>query len=320
MKTIFNRLLPTIQTPTRKVALAAAGIAVAGAGIAAPAIAAGSSHGHPAEAHPAAVTANAGDVTVETPDSKPAAKPAQADSKPADAKPAQADSKPADSKPAAKPAQADAKKADSKPADAKKADSKPADAKPADAKPADAKPADAKKADPKPAAPDAKDLPIDYQVQETFYYCAPASTRIAASAQGHALSQDDIAGKLGTTEEGTPSAEDTTRVLNGINGNGDYHTTSVPDADPKRADGVKSDVVKAISSGRAVVANIKGTATDTGGTSHDFAGGHYLVVVGYADQGRTVHIADPAHVDGHDAYDLATTDLAKWMATRGYSS
>jgi hypothetical protein len=300
MKTIFNRLLPTIQTPTRKVALAAAGIAVAGAGIAAPAIAAGSSHGHPAEAHPAAVTANAGDVTVETPDSKRAAKPAQADAKPAD------------SKLGAKPTQADAKAADAKPAQA--------DSKPTDAKPTDAKKVDEKKADPKPAAPDAKDLPIDYQVQETFYYCAPASTRIAASAQGHALSQDDIAGKLGTTDEGTPSAEDTTRVLNGINGNGDYHTTSVPDADPKRADGVKSDVVKAISSGRAVVANIKGTATDTGGTSHDFAGGHYLVVVGYADQGRTVHIADPAHVDGHDAYDLATTDLAKWMATRGYSS
>jgi hypothetical protein len=299
MKNIVNRLLPTIPTPTRKVALAAAGFAVVGAGIAAPAIAA-ASDGHPA-ARPAAATGQ-----------KAASR--AGDSKPGDEAAAKSDTTPA------APAANSAATSDSKPADAKAADSKPADSKPADAKPADAKPADARPADAKPAAPEAKDLTVDYQPQETFFYCAPASTRIAASAQGHNLSQSDIAARLGTTEAGTPSAEDTTRVLNSIDGSDDYHTTSVPDTDPKRADSVRSDIVKAIGSGRAVVANIRGAATDAAGNGHDFAGGHYLVVVGYADQGRTVHIADPADVNGADAYDMATADLTTWMATRGYSS
>jgi hypothetical protein len=285
MKNLATRLLPAVQTPTRKVALAAAGIAVAGAGIAVPAVASASG-GHPA-AHPATAHAVAG-------------KAAEGKAGEAKAAEAKADGN-ADGKAAAK---SDAKPA----APAAKSDSKPA-----------AK-ADAKAAETKPAAPDAKDLTVDYQPQSTYFYCAPASTRIAASAQGHTLSQDDIAGKLGTTQAGTPSAEDTTRVLNSINGNNDYHTTSVPDADPKRAATVQSDIVKAITSGRAVVANIRGAATDTAGNGHDFAGGHYLVVVGYADQGRTVHIADPADVNGADAYDLNTADLARWMATRGYSS
>jgi hypothetical protein len=285
VKTIVNRLLPTIQTPTRKVALAAAGIAVVGAGIAGPAIAAGSG-GQSAAARPVAA---AGKVA-------------------ATGKLDAADGKAGE-------------RSDGRPADARKADPATSDAKPADPKQADPKQADPKQAVPAaPAAPDARDLPIDYQVQETFYYCAPASTRIAASAQGRALSQDDIAGKLGTTQEGTPSAEDTTRVLNSIDGNNDYHTTSVPDGDSKRADGVKSDVVRAVSSGRAVIANIKGTATDTDGNRHSFEGGHYLAVVGYSDQGRTVHIADPANVDGFTAYTMETTDLATWMATKGYSS
>jgi hypothetical protein len=178
-------------------------------------------------------------------------------------------------------------------------------------------------ATPAPAAPPAeKEITVDYQPQVNFYYCGPAATRIAASAQGHVLSQDEVAGKLGTTVNGTRSAEDTTRVLNNITGKHAYRTTAIPDTEPKPAqmDRLQADVVRAVNDGRPVVANIKGAATDKAGTAHAYGGGHYITVIGYDDEGRSVRIADPADVNGHDFYWMTTIDLTKWMATRGYSS
>ena len=159
-----------------------------------------------------------------------------------------------------------------------------------------------------------------YQPQTTFYYCGPAATQIAASAQGHNLSQDDIAGKLGTTVNGTNSAADTTRVLNNISGTDAYHTTSMPGT-PSQAqvDQVQADVMRSLNDGRAVVANIAGTTTDVTGATHDFPGGHYLTVVGYHDNGGTVQISDPADVNGASNYWISSSNLANWMATHGYS-
>jgi Peptidase_C39 like family len=165
-----------------------------------------------------------------------------------------------------------------------------------------------------------KEVNVDYQAQTTFYYCAPAATQIAASAQGHTLSQDDLAGKLGTTVNGTNSADDTTRVLNNIVGSDVYHTTAVP-GKPSQAqvDQVQADVMRSLNDGRAVVANIAGATTDVTAAKHDFPGGHYLTVVGYHDNGGTVRISDPADVNGASDYWISTSNLANWMATHGYS-
>ena len=65
---------------------------------------------------------------------------------------------------------------------------------------------DAAKAAPKKAA----QAKFSYEEQSTYYFCAPAATRIALSARGHMLSQHDLADKLGTTENGTNSAHETT--------------------------------------------------------------------------------------------------------------
>src|SRR5262249_51230801 len=115
-----------------------------------------------------------------------------------------------------------------------------------------------------------KAVNADYQPQTTFYYCGPAATQIAASAQGHNLSQDDLAGKLGTTVNGTNSAQDTTRVLNNVIGSDAYHTTSIPGT-PSQAqvDQVQADVMRSLNDGRAVVANIAGATTDVTGATHD---------------------------------------------------
>jgi hypothetical protein len=43
-------------------------------------------------------------------------------------------------------------------------------------------------------------------------------------------------------------------------------------------------------------------------------------VVGYADDGQTVKIADPWRPVGDGTYSMSTTDLANWAASRGYSA
>lgn len=165
-----------------------------------------------------------------------------------------------------------------------------------------------------------KALNVDYKAQETYFYCAPAATRIALSAQGQAPSQDEMARHLGTTEAGTNSAEDTTRVLNKIGGKG-YRTVEIREAKakPVEMDRLQVDVVKAIDANRPVVMNIKGTGVDTNGVAHSYAGGHYLTVVGYDDHGRKVKIADPANPNQAE-YWMTTINLANWAAERGYSA
>ena len=177
-------------------------------------------------------------------------------------------------------------------------------------------------ATPAPQPPSEKELGYQFQLQTTFYYCGPAATRIAASALGLAPSQDDLATMLGTTVDGTNSAFEVARVLNAINGTSFYNATSIPGqaATPAEMDQLQANVVRAVSNGRAVVVNITGTAWDVDNVPHSYDGGHYLTVVGYRDNGRTVKIADPANVSGDGSYWMTTINLANWAATRGYAS
>jgi hypothetical protein len=172
-----------------------------------------------------------------------------------------------------------------------------------------------------PAAAPSKVLDYQFQLQPNFYYCGPAATRIALSAKGRILSQDDIARKLGTDTGGTDSAHDTTRALNDVLGSKDYQTREIPayPATPAQADQLKTDVVRSISSGRALVTNIAGYTTDQAGGFHDYGGGHYVSVVGYKDDGRSVKVADPANQNGDGSYWVSTNAMANWIAARGYS-
>jgi hypothetical protein len=172
-----------------------------------------------------------------------------------------------------------------------------------------------------PAAPASRVLDFQFQPQPNYYYCGPAATRIALTASGHTLSQDEIAEKLHTTTSGTDSAIDTTRGLNEILGGNVYQTRDVPgpSATPAQMDQLQADVVRAISGGRAVVANVDHGVTDTDGNSHTYDGGHFLTIVGYKDSGRTVKIADPAIPNGGNTYWVTTINMTNWMTTHGYS-
>ncbi|KAB1102866.1 C39 family peptidase [Micromonospora aurantiaca] len=176
-----------------------------------------------------------------------------------------------------------------------------------------------KKARPKP--PSTKVLDHTYEAQTAYWNCGPAAVRNALSASGVETTQDAMVAPLNAGENGTNSAEDTTRGLNQMVKGNPYRTHMIPGqaATPAQIDQLQADVVTAITDGRAVVANTVGSATDTDGGWHSFPGGHYIAVVGYKDDGRTVRIADSADPN-MAAYWMTTIDLANWMATRGYSA
>ncbi|MDQ7911002.1 C39 family peptidase [Phytohabitans sp. ZYX-F-186] len=170
------------------------------------------------------------------------------------------------------------------------------------------------------APPAAKTLDYTYQGQPNSYWCGPAATRIALSARRLLPSQDALAAQLNTTINGTDSAEDTTRVLNNLTKSGFYRTREIPGevATPAEMDRLQADAVRAISNGYAIVANVVGGATIADGRQLDWPGGHYITVVGYADEGRILKIADPANPTV-SSYSIGTIEMANWIAQRGYS-
>ncbi|WP_433207504.1 C39 family peptidase [Dactylosporangium sp. CS-047395] len=168
------------------------------------------------------------------------------------------------------------------------------------------------------------DVELQYQFawQENYYYCGPAATRIALTARGLFPSQDQVAQNLGTTESGTDSSADTTRTLNALTGSGFYtaHFIRGQSATADDVEQLRQSVVKAVSQGYAVVANIAGSTVDDGGHAHAYPGGHYLTIVGYYNNGATVKIADPADATGVGSYHLSVENMANWIALRGYAA
>lgn len=174
---------------------------------------------------------------------------------------------------------------------------------------------------PTPKPPSEKVLTYDFQEQPNSYYCGPAATRNALSARGISVSQDELARRLGTDFGGTDSAYDTTRVLNEMIGEEVYQTREIRGrATSADMDRLQEDVVRAISNGYAVVANVVGGITDAAGIWRSYPGGHYVTIVGYRDDGRMVKVADPAGIGGDGTYWVSTINMALWMSTRGYSA
>ncbi|MEV0327885.1 C39 family peptidase, partial [Micromonospora echinospora] len=123
-----------------------------------------------------------------------------------------------------------------------------------------------------------RELNVRYEAQPNFFYCGPAAARNALTTLDKNISQDDLAREMGTTENGTDSAHQITKALNTKAGKNDWRTIEIatPQADDKQTDTLRHDIRTAVDNGRAVVANIAGTATDTNGTTHSFEGGHYI--------------------------------------------
>lgn len=164
-------------------------------------------------------------------------------------------------------------------------------------------------------------LQIDYQVQETGYWCGPAATRIALSARGVYRSQGALAAELGTHTGGTDHIGQVTRVLGGYVGW--YETKEMPNDPPTQAqkDLLWRDIVLNIDNGYPIVANIVAPPGNqppgypTGQTIY-----HYFTVFGYDDANRNVLIADPASFSGNQIYWLTFEHLASLIPPKGYSA
>lgn len=169
----------------------------------------------------------------------------------------------------------------------------------------------------------AKTLEVDYQVQETGYWCGPAATRIALSARMGAPSQTDLAAQLGTTENGTDDISQVTSVLNANLGTGWYESKYMPDDPPsqEQKDLLWQDIVGDIDNNYPLVTNIVAPpGNQPPGYPSDQTIYHYFTVIGYDDANKSVLIADPASFSGNQIYWLSFDQLASLIPPKGYAA
>ncbi|SDY40765.1 Peptidase_C39 like family protein [Amycolatopsis xylanica] len=168
---------------------------------------------------------------------------------------------------------------------------------------------------------EAAELNIQYQVQETGYWCGPAATRIALSARtGDLPSQQQLANELPTTTNGTDWIGQVTRVLSGRVGW--YETKEMPNDPPTQAqrDLLWRDIVLDINNGYAIVANIVAPPNNHPPGYPNETIYHYFTVIGYDSSNWSVKIADPANFGGNQLYWLSFDQLASLIPPKGYSA
>jgi hypothetical protein len=165
-------------------------------------------------------------------------------------------------------------------------------------------------------------LNIDFQYQQTSYWCGPASTRIALSARISPPSQQQLANELPTTTNGTDWIGQVTRVLNNHLGTGWYETKEMPNDPPTQAqrDLLWRDVVLDIDNNYPIVANIVAPASNHPPGYPNYTIYHYFTVIGYDDSDQTVLIADPAGFAPTATYWLTFNQLATLIPPKGYSA
>ncbi|MEU4196003.1 C39 family peptidase [Kribbella sp. NPDC026611] len=165
-------------------------------------------------------------------------------------------------------------------------------------------------------------LNIQFQYQQTGYWCGPAATRIALSARVSPPSQQQLANELPTTTNGTDWIGQVTRVLNNHVGTGWYETKEMPNDPPTQAqrDLLWRDVVLDIDNNYPIVANIVAPANNHPPGYPNYTIYHYITVIGYDSSDLTVLIADPAGFAPTATYWLTFNQLATLIPPKGYSA
>lgn len=171
-------------------------------------------------------------------------------------------------------------------------------------------------------APNWKVLDIDYQVQQTGYWCGPAATRIALSARMEPPSQATLAGELGTTTNGTDWIGQITSELNEELGATRYATTEMPNDPPTSSQQSRlwDDIVLSIDNNYPVVANIVAPPSNHPPGYPNETIYHYFAVIGYNPDTAQVYIADSANFSGNTLYWLSFDQLATLIPPKGYSA
>ncbi|MCA9558961.1 MAG: C39 family peptidase [Myxococcales bacterium] len=167
-----------------------------------------------------------------------------------------------------------------------------------------------------------KVLDIDFQIQQTGYWCGPAATHNALSARRAAPSQQQLANELPTTRNGTDWIGQITGVLNHHLDGNPYLTTEMPNDPPTPAqrDRLWMDIVTSIDNNYPVVANIVAPAHNHPPGYPNYTIYHYFTVIGYNADTAEVFIADSANFGGNTLYWLSFDQLATLIPPKGYSA
>jgi hypothetical protein len=165
-------------------------------------------------------------------------------------------------------------------------------------------------------------LNVDYQAQQTGYWCGPAATRFVISARRGAPSQRELANQLGTTSNGTDWIGQVTKVLNQHFGPGTYVTREMPNDPPTREqrDRLWDDIVSSIDGGWGIVANIVAPPHNHPPGYPNRTIYHYVAVIGYKPGARQVYIADSANFSGQKLYWISFDQLASLIPPKGYAT
>lgn len=161
---------------------------------------------------------------------------------------------------------------------------------------------------------------IAFEYQQRSYWCGPAATRMALSARGVAVTQQQMADELPTTENGTDAITQVTAVLSGYVGW--YESKQMPNDPPTQAqrDLLLTDITTDLDQGYALVTNIVAPASNHPPGYPDQTIWHYFTVIGYNPDNHDVLIADPAGFAPTETYWLSFDQLASLIPPKGYSA
>ena len=165
-------------------------------------------------------------------------------------------------------------------------------------------------------------LGVQYEAQQTGYWCGPTATDITLSARIPPPGQAALASQLGTTTNGTDWIGQVTGVLNDDLGAGWYTTREMPDDPPTQAqrDLLWADLTRAIDDGFPLVANIVAPPSNHPPGYPNTTIYHYFSVIGYDPSNRSAYIADPANFGGNQEYWLTFDQLATLIPPKGYTA
>ena len=166
--------------------------------------------------------------------------------------------------------------------------------------------------------------------QDTGYYCGPASCQtVIKAATGKFLTENELAGQLGTTTNGTNWIGTFPGILNRHIPGAQYVHVEMPNDPPSESQKhvLWDNIVSSINAGHGVVANIVAPpsnyprAVSPSTEPFEYRGGvvyHYIAVMGYRDDGvRKVWLAD----SGFKPYGgyITLDQLATLIPPKGYA-
>lgn len=167
-----------------------------------------------------------------------------------------------------------------------------------------------------------KVLNVQYQAQQTGYWCGPASTRMALSARIAPPSQQTLANVLGTTYDGTDSISQVRDGLNRYLGNVyDVRTFYRDDGVLPRDQAGRfwDEIVQSIDNNYPLVANIVATPNNRPPGYPNSWIYHYVSIIGYNPQNMQVYVSDPARFSGIEKYWIDFGKMANLVSWRGYA-